>query len=52
LASASFLAFNKAPLLDGFWSKEVELNPNRKQVMEVVNGKQFYAIDILKKQLN
>lgn len=39
---------NKAPLLDGFWSKEVELDPNRKQTMETINGKQYYAVDILK----
>lgn len=42
---------NKAPLLDGFWSKEVDLDPNRKQTVEVINGRQFYAIDILKYNL-
>jgi hypothetical protein len=41
----------KAPTLDGFWSKEVELDPNRKQTIENIDGKQYYAIDILKYNL-
>jgi hypothetical protein len=39
---------NKAPVLDGFWSREVELDPNRKQTVEVIGGKQYYVIDILR----
>lgn len=42
---------SKAPALDGFWSKEVELDPNRKQVAETYNGKQYYVLDILKYNL-
>ena len=41
----------KAPALDGFWSKEVELDPNRKQKAENYNGKQYYTIEILKYNL-
>ncbi|MEO5674520.1 MAG: BatD family protein [Chitinophagales bacterium] len=41
----------KAPSLDGFWSKEVELDQNRKQKVENYNGNQYYALDILKYNL-
>jgi hypothetical protein len=41
----------KAPAFDGFWSQQVELDPNRKQAIETVNGKQYYAVDILKYNL-
>ncbi|HUM46550.1 MAG TPA: BatD family protein [Chitinophagales bacterium] len=42
---------SKAPALEGFWSKEADLDPKRKQTVETVNGKQYYAIDILKYNL-
>lgn len=41
----------KAPAFDGFWNQEVELDPQRKQVVETINGKQYYAVDILKYNL-
>ncbi|MGB3076963.1 MAG: BatD family protein, partial [Chitinophagales bacterium] len=42
---------SKAPSLDGFWSKEVELDPNRKQAVEIFNGQKYYVIDILRYNL-
>jgi len=42
---------NKSPELDGFWNKELDLDQNRKQKMEVVNGRQYYTIDVLKYNL-
>lgn len=41
----------KAPAFDGFWSQEVELDPKRKPTVEVVNGKQYHVVDILKYNL-
>jgi len=41
----------KAPAFDGFWNQEVELDPKRKQEVETINGKQYYAVDILKYNL-
>ena len=42
---------SKSPSMDGFWSKEIELDPKRKQTTENFNGKQYYVIDILKYNL-
>lgn len=42
---------SKSPQMDGFWSKEVTLDPNRRQTVENINGKQFYTVDILKYNL-
>ncbi len=42
---------SKSPQMDGFWSKEVTLDPNRRQTVENINGKQYYAVDILKYNL-
>jgi len=41
----------KAPAFDGFWNQEVSLDPKRKQEIETINGKQYYAVDILKYNL-
>ncbi len=42
---------NKAPSLDGFWSKQIDLDPNRRQKMETLNGKQYYTLDLLQYNL-
>ena len=42
---------SKSPSMEGFWNKEVELDPKRKQSMETINGKQFYVMDVLKYNL-
>lgn len=42
---------SKAPSMEGFWSKEVELDPNRKQTVETYNGQRYYVLDILKYNL-
>lgn len=42
---------SKAPSMEGFWSKEVELDPNRKQTVEIYNGQRYYVLDILKYNL-
>ncbi|MBX7108178.1 MAG: BatD family protein [Chitinophagales bacterium] len=42
---------SKAPSLEGFWSKEVELDPNRRQTVETYNGQRYYVLDILKYNL-
>lgn len=42
---------SKSPSMEGFWSKEVELDPKRKQTMETINGKQYYELDVLKYNL-
>ncbi|HYV91813.1 MAG TPA: BatD family protein [Chitinophagales bacterium] len=44
-------SLTKAPALDGFWSKEIELDPKRRQTVENFNGKQYYTVDILKYNL-
>ncbi|MEO6168376.1 MAG: BatD family protein, partial [Chitinophagales bacterium] len=36
---------SKAPSLEGFWSKMVELDPKRKQSVETINGRQYYALE-------
>ena len=41
----------KAPAFDGYWSQEVELDPKRRPTVEVVNGKQYHVVDILKYNL-
>lgn len=41
----------QAPAFDGFWSQEVELDPNRKPSVETLNGKQYNTVDILKYNL-
>lgn len=41
----------KAPSFDGYWSQEVELNPNRHPAAEVLNGKQYNTLEILKYNL-
>ncbi|MCY7408999.1 MAG: BatD family protein, partial [Chitinophagales bacterium] len=41
----------KAPSLDGFWSKQIDLDPNRKQKVETLNGKQYYTLDLLQYNL-
>ncbi len=41
----------KAPAFDGYWSQEVALEPNRKPGVEVINGKQYNTIDVLKYNL-
>lgn len=42
---------SKSPAFDGFWSQEVELDPNRRPVPENLNGKQYNTVDILKYNL-
>jgi len=42
---------SKAPALEGFWSKQIDLDPKRRQTVENLNGKQYYTIDILKYNL-
>ncbi len=42
---------SKSPSMEGFWNKEVELDPKRKQTIENINGKQFYVMDVLKYNL-
>lgn len=49
--SLNGFTLSEAPSLDGFWSKEVELDPNRKQTIEVVNGQRYNVLDILKYNL-
>ncbi|MCW5907836.1 MAG: protein BatD [Chitinophagales bacterium] len=41
----------KAPAFDGFWSQEVELDPQRRPTVENINGKQYNAVDILQYNL-
>lgn len=41
----------KAPSFDGFWSQEVELDPQRKPSVENINGKQYNTVDILRYNL-
>lgn len=41
----------QAPAFDGFWSQEVELDPNRRPTVETINGKQYNTVDILKYNL-
>lgn len=49
----SLTGFNvtKAPAFDGYWSQEVELSPNRRPAAEVLNGKQYNTLEILKYNL-
>lgn len=42
---------SKAPAFDGFWSQEVQLDPNRRPSTETVNGKQYNVVEILKYNL-
>lgn len=41
----------KAPSFDGYWSQEVELDPKRRPATEVVNGKQYNTVEIMKYNL-
>ncbi len=41
----------KAPAFDGFWSQEVELDPQRRPTVEIINGKQYNVVDILQYNL-
>lgn len=41
----------KAPSFDGYWSQEVELDPKRRPTTEVVNGKQYNTVEIMKYNL-
>jgi hypothetical protein len=45
------LNLKKAPSFEGFWSQEVELDPKRQPTTEVVNGKQYRTIEVLKYNL-
>ena len=41
----------KAPTFDGYWSQEVVLDPNRRPVLETINGKQYNTVEIIKYNL-
>ena len=42
---------SKAPLFDGFWSQQVEYDPEEKQTVETVNGRQYNAVALEKYHL-
>jgi hypothetical protein len=45
------LNVSKAPAFEGFWSQEVELDPQRRPGVETYNGKQYNTVEILKYNL-
>lgn len=46
------LQMSKAPTFDGFWNQEVQMDPNKRPVIEEYNGKKYNVVELQKYNLS